>query len=113
MALLRASYRMAYRTPRPLLPQPISIRARSRSRLDQLAAGVCCPKQRPSAAFRANNTWVEREIINNLTVEVSFIDNRGVWLNSDGLTNAMNELTPSMLSQKHGLDVTTQATSTC
>jgi len=44
--------------------------------------------------------------VNNLTVNVSFIDERGVWLNSDGLTNTTNELTPSVLSQKYGLDVT-------
>jgi Carboxypeptidase regulatory-like domain/TonB dependent receptor len=56
--------------------------------------------------FVQTTLGVEREIKNNLTVEVSFIDNRGVWLNSDGLTNAMNELTPSMLSQKYGLNVT-------
>jgi len=56
--------------------------------------------------FVQTTLGVEREIKNNLTVELSFIDNRGVWLNSDGLTNAMNELTPSMLSQKYGLDVT-------
>lgn len=49
---------------------------------------------------------IEREIANNLTVNVSFIDDRGVWLNSDGLTNTINELTPSILSQKYGLDVT-------
>jgi Carboxypeptidase regulatory-like domain len=52
---------------------------------------------------------VEREIMNNLTVNVSFIDDRGVWLNSDNLTNTTNELTPTMLSQKYGLDVTNPA----
>ena len=49
---------------------------------------------------------IEREIRNNLTVNVSLIDNRGVWLNSDGLTNSINELTPQTLLQKYGLDVT-------
>ncbi len=44
--------------------------------------------------------------MNNLTVNVSLIDDRGVWLNSDNLTNTTNELTPTMLSQKYGLDVT-------
>ncbi len=48
---------------------------------------------------------VEREIVNNLTVNLSLIDNRGVWLNSDNLTNTTNELTPTMLSQKYGLNV--------
>jgi len=52
---------------------------------------------------------IEREIANNLTVNISFIDDRGVWLNSDGLTNTTNELTPSVLSQKYGLDVTNPA----
>ena len=56
--------------------------------------------------FLQSTVGVEREIINNLSVNVSFIDDRGVWLNSDGLTNTTNELTPTMLSQKYGLDVT-------
>jgi len=43
--------------------------------------------------------------MNNLSVKLSYINNRGVWLNSDGLTNTTNELTPSMLLKK-GLDVT-------
>jgi hypothetical protein len=49
---------------------------------------------------------IEREIANNLTVNVSYISNRGVWLNSDGLTNTTNELTPSVLANKYGLNVT-------
>jgi hypothetical protein len=56
--------------------------------------------------FQQSTIGVEREVVNNLTVNVSFIDNRGVWLNSDGLTNTTNELTPARLSQKYGLDVT-------
>jgi len=56
--------------------------------------------------FVQTTVGIEREIKNNLTVSASFIDNRGVWMNSDGLTNATNELTPSMLLQKYGLDVT-------
>ncbi|HUA96707.1 MAG TPA: TonB-dependent receptor [Terracidiphilus sp.] len=56
--------------------------------------------------FVQTTVGVEREIANNLSVNVSFIDDRGVWLNSDDLTNTINELTPSMLSQKYGLDVT-------
>src|ERR1700722_16713718 len=58
--------------------------------------------------FQHATVGVERELVNNLTVNVSFIDNRGVWLNSDGLTNTTNELTPSLLS-KHGLNVTDPA----
>ncbi|HVC90739.1 MAG TPA: TonB-dependent receptor [Acidobacteriaceae bacterium] len=56
--------------------------------------------------FLQSTVGIEREIANNLTVNASFIDIRGVWLNSDGLTNTTNELTPSILSQKYGLDVT-------
>jgi hypothetical protein len=56
--------------------------------------------------FLQSTIGVEREIANNLTVNLSFIDDRGVWLNSDGLTDTTNELTPSILSKKYGLDVT-------
>ncbi|MGA8630410.1 MAG: TonB-dependent receptor, partial [Terracidiphilus sp.] len=56
--------------------------------------------------YLQSTVGVEREIINNLSVNVSFIDDRGVWLNSDNLTNTTNELTPAMLSQKYGLNVT-------
>jgi Carboxypeptidase regulatory-like domain/TonB dependent receptor len=56
--------------------------------------------------FQQTTFGIERAIENNLTVNVSFIDNRGVWLNSDGLTNTTNELTPSALLKKYGLDVT-------
>jgi hypothetical protein len=56
--------------------------------------------------FVQSTVGIEREIANNLTVNVSWIDNRGVWLNSDGLTNTTNELTPSALSQKYNLNVT-------
>ena len=56
--------------------------------------------------FQQATVGVERELVNNLTVNVSFIDNRGVWLNSDGLTNSTNELTPALLSRKYGLSVT-------
>ena len=52
---------------------------------------------------------VEREITNNLTVNLSLIDDRGVWLNSDNLTNTTNFLSPSILSSKYGLDVTNPA----
>jgi hypothetical protein len=56
--------------------------------------------------FQQTTFGVEREIVNNLSVKVSYINNRGVWLNSDGLTNTTNELTPSILLKKYGLDVT-------
>jgi hypothetical protein len=56
--------------------------------------------------FQQTTFGFEREIMNDLSVDFSFIDNRGVWLNSDGLTNSTNELTPSILLKKYGLDVT-------
>jgi hypothetical protein len=56
--------------------------------------------------FVQTTVGIEREIANNLTVNVSYISNRGVWLNSDGLTNTTNELTPSVLANKYGLNVT-------
>ena len=56
--------------------------------------------------FVQTTVGIERAITNNLTVKISYIDNRGVWLNSDGLTNTTNELTPSVLSRKYGLSVT-------
>ncbi len=55
--------------------------------------------------FVQSTVGIERAITNNLTVKISYIDNRGVWLNSDGLTNTTNELTPSVLSRKYGLNV--------
>jgi hypothetical protein len=56
--------------------------------------------------FQQTTFGVEREIVNNLSVKVSYINNRGVWLNSDGLTNTTNELTPAILLKKYNLDVT-------
>ncbi len=56
--------------------------------------------------FLQSTVGIEREVLNNLTVNLSFIDIRGVWLNSDGLTNTTNELTPSILSKKYHLDIT-------
>ena len=49
----------------------------------------------------------EREIVRDLAVEASFIDNRGVWLESDGL-RVINQLPASVIAQ-HGLDVTNPA----
>ena len=56
--------------------------------------------------FAQTTLGFDRAIANNLTVNVSYLRNRGVWLNSDGLTNTTNELIPSVLSQKYGLNVT-------
>jgi hypothetical protein len=49
----------------------------------------------------------EREIIRDLSVQASFIDNRGVWLESDGL-RGYNQLSANSIAQ-HGLDVTNPA----
>lgn len=55
--------------------------------------------------FLQTTIGIEREVVKNLAVQASFIDNRGVWLESDGLRN-INYLSPSVLSSKYGLDVT-------
>ena len=56
------------------------------------------------ARFFQTTVGIEREIMRNLSVEASFIDNRGVWLESDGL-KVINQLPVSVIAQ-HGLDVT-------
>ena len=55
--------------------------------------------------FLQTTFGVEREIANNLTVKVSFIDNRGVWLESDGLRNTTTSSLHRALA-KYGLNVT-------
>jgi Carboxypeptidase regulatory-like domain/TonB dependent receptor-like, beta-barrel len=64
------------------------------------------PNNGRTARYVQSTVGIEREIANNLSVNISLIDDRGVWLNSDGLTDSINELSPSVLSQKYGLDVT-------
>ena len=59
------------------------------------------------ARFFQTTVGFEREIVRNLSVEASFIDNRGVWLESDGL-KVINQLPVSVIAQ-HGLDVTNPA----
>jgi hypothetical protein len=59
------------------------------------------------ARFFQTTIGIEREIVRNLSVEASFIDNRGVWLESDGL-KVINQLPVSVIAQ-HGLDVTNPA----
>ena len=44
------------------------------------------------ARFLQTTIGVEREVVSNLSVEASLIDNRGVWLESDGLKD--NQPTP-------------------
>jgi len=56
------------------------------------------------ALFTQSTIGIEREIVKDLSVEASFIDNRGVWLESDGL-RVINQLPASEIA-KHGLDVT-------
>ena len=57
------------------------------------------------ARFVQTTIGIERAIAKDLSVEASFIDNRGVWLESDGL-RGYNQLPPSVLMSKYGLDVT-------
>ncbi len=56
------------------------------------------------ARFVQSTIGLEREVFKSLSVEASFIDNRGVWLESDGL-RGYNQLPPSAIA-KFGLDVT-------
>ena len=62
------------------------------------------PNNGRPARFLQSTIGFEREIVKDLSVEASFIDNRGVWLESDGL-RVINQLPPSAIA-KHGLDVT-------
>jgi hypothetical protein len=66
------------------------------------------PNNGRPARFLQSTIGIEREIAQDLSVEASFIDNRGVWLESDGL-RGYNQLPPSVLSSKYGLDVTNPA----
>ncbi len=62
--------------------------------------------------FLQTTFGVEREIVRNLSVKASFIDNRGVWLESDGLTNnTTNSL--SILAQNTVWTLPIRPTSTC
>jgi hypothetical protein len=59
------------------------------------------------ARFVQTTAGIEREVVKDLSVEVAFIDNRGVWLESDGLF-VVNQLPVSTIA-KAGLDVTNPA----
>jgi hypothetical protein len=65
------------------------------------------PNNGRPARFVQSTFGIEREIVKDLSVEASFIDNRGVWLESDGL-RVINQLPASVIA-KHGLDVTNPA----
>ncbi len=65
------------------------------------------PNNGRPARFVQSSIGFEREIVRDLAVEASFIDNRGVWLESDGL-RVINQLPASVIAQ-HGLDVTNPA----
>lgn len=65
------------------------------------------PHNGKPARFLQSTIGFEREVLRNLSVEASFIDNRGVWLESDGLRQ-INQLPISVIAQ-HGLDVTNPA----
>jgi hypothetical protein len=66
------------------------------------------PNNGRPARFFQTTVGIEREIASNLSVEASFIDNRGVWLESDGLGVMINQL-PVAVIASHGLDVTNPA----
>ena len=65
------------------------------------------PNNGRPARFVQSTIGFEREVFKDLSVEASFIDNRGVWLESDGL-RGYNQLPPSAIA-KFGLDVTNQS----
>ena len=65
------------------------------------------PNNGRPARFVQTTVGIEREIARDLSVEASFIDNRGVWLESDGLFE-INQLPVSTIA-KYGLDVTKPA----
>ena len=65
------------------------------------------PNNGKPARFVQTTIGFEREISRDLSVGASFIDNRGVWLESDGL-RIINQLPVSVIAQ-HGLDVTNPA----
>src|SRR6185295_9209620 len=51
---------------------------------------------------------VQREIVQNLVVDVAYVGNRGVWLPSNGVVN-YNAISPQTLLNVYGLDITTKA----
>src|ERR1017187_629442 len=65
------------------------------------------PNNGRPARFVQSTIGFEREIFRDLSVAASFIDNRGVWLESDGL-RVINQLPVSVIA-KNGLDVTNPA----
>jgi Carboxypeptidase regulatory-like domain len=66
------------------------------------------PNNGRPARFFQTTIGIQREITRDLSVEASFIDNRGVWLESDGL-RGFNQLPASVLLGKYNLDVTNPA----
>jgi len=65
------------------------------------------PNNGKPARFTQSTIGVQRELLKDLSVEASFIDMQGVWLESDGL-RVINQLPISAIA-KHGLDVTNPA----
>jgi hypothetical protein len=65
------------------------------------------PNNGKPARFVQSTVGVQRELLKDLSVEASFIDMQGVWLESDGL-RVINQLPVSLIA-KHGLDVTNPA----
>jgi hypothetical protein len=68
------------------------------------------PNNGRPARFTQSTIGIEREIFKDFSVEAALIDNRGIWLESDGL-RVINQLPASEIA-KHGLDVTNPADQT-
>jgi hypothetical protein len=47
---------------------------------------------------------IQREITPNLSVDISYVGNRGIWWNSNGAINDPNRVTPSILAD-HNIDL--------
>ena len=48
---------------------------------------------------------IQRELSKNLSLDISYVGNRGVWWNSDGALNDPNRITPAILAA-HNFDPT-------
>ena len=97
MGLPLASFPMAYPTPGCITATHFDPGAYPNIGQTNSPPPFIVPNNGRPPRFQQTTFGIEREVMNNLSVKISYIDNRGVWLNSDGLTNTTNELTPSML----------------
>ena len=86
MALPPASFPMAYRTP-PAALTATNFDPGAYPNLGQINSPppFTVPNNGRPPRFLQTTFGIEREVVKDLSVEASFIDNRGVWLESDGL----------------------------